>query len=536
MTTANKEGVAAVCVQGDETNVKEGLLPAELAKAALTLGEGAGAMYFSQHSLDAFPSSLPEEPSPSAVVYRHIHDLRLLDAEPRLNLASYVTTWMEEPARQLIMESLSVNHVDGSIYRSSTEIENKCLHILAALWHAENPADVCGTATVGSTESSLLGGLNMKKRWMTARKAKGLSIDKPNLIISDAYQVCWKKFSMYFDVEMKLGKMKEGKYTLTAEDVEQLADENTIGVVAVLGSTYTGHFDDVKAIDQMCDKLRETRGLDLTIHIDGASGGFVAPFLYPDLEWDFKLKNVISIGASGHKYGLVYPGIGWMMWRSNAYLHPDLVFHLSYLGSDQINLTMNFSKPASHIIASLYQFLRLGRTGYKLVARNLQQLAVHLADGIKALGAFRVMNDPHETVPMVSFSLLPYNVTSDDPLITSEQAEAASIISHNGGTMRLRPYTEFEFAEKLKGHGWSVPAYKMAADLQHLVICRCVIREDMSISLINQLIRDMQTSLTWLDAHMSGRSRQDRDQVAELHHPHTAPSTLKRKDKMHVVC
>ncbi|KAJ9521406.1 hypothetical protein QJQ45_001216 [Haematococcus lacustris] len=233
---------------------------------------------------------LPENPSEPDIVYRHIQELRLFDSNPRLNLASYVTTWMEDPARQLIMDSLAVNHVDGAIYASSNDIEARCISIMAALWHAPNPQNVMGCATVGSTEACLLGGLNMKKWWAQRRKEKGLATDKPNLIVCSCFQVCWEKFAKYWDVELRLGKLKEGSYTLTPEAVEELADENTIGVAAILGSTYTGDLDDVQALSAMSDKLREEKGLELPIHVDAASGGFVAPFLFPDLVWDFQLK------------------------------------------------------------------------------------------------------------------------------------------------------------------------------------------------------------------------------------------------------
>ncbi|KAL4421163.1 hypothetical protein ABPG77_000798, partial [Micractinium sp. CCAP 211/92] len=336
-------------------------------------------------------TALPVVGAPAHVVYQLIRDLRKLDTTPALNLASFVTTWMEPEAEKLIAESLNVNYVDTDEYPSSTEIHNRCVSMLAKLWHSPSvpedgsPGDPVGTACIGSSEAIMLGALSLKKRWQEFREKQGKDTAKPNLVMGAQVHVCWQKFCRYFDVEERYVPVEEGRYVSTPELMRPLIDENTIGIAAVFGSTYNGEFEDVEAMDALCTELNEKNGWNVSIHVDGASGAFVAPFLYPDLKWDFRLRNVTSINASGHKYGLVYPGLGWVVWRDAEHLPEAMVFYENYLGTLERSITLNFSKPATNIIAqasSYYQFLRLGFAGYRKIMSNLDIVRKRLINAL----------------------------------------------------------------------------------------------------------------------------------------------------------
>eukprot|EP01024_Parvocaulis_polyphysoides_P027583 TRINITY_DN24984_c0_g1_i10.p1 TRINITY_DN24984_c0_g1~~TRINITY_DN24984_c0_g1_i10.p1 ORF type:complete len:361 (-),score=43.40 TRINITY_DN24984_c0_g1_i10:947-2029(-) len=328
----------------------------------------------------------------------------------------------------------------------------------------------------------MLCALAMKKKWQQARRAEGKSADNPNLVMGYNVQVCWEKYCKYFDVEERFVTLEEDRYILSPEKAEELIDENTIGVVGILGSTYNGEFEDIKGLNDMVNKIKAEQGLEIPIHVDAASGGFVAPFTQPELQWDFKLENVKSINVSGHKYGLVYPGIGWAFWRSKEDLPEEMVFHTNYLGSDQPSITLNFSRPACHIIAQYYTLLRLGFDGYRKVMTNLQKVAKHLTDRLVATGHFKILSNDH-SLPLVAFSLTP---TKDE-----------------NGKEHPRVYNEFELSDKLKERGWCLPAYTMAPNARHIKLLRAVIREDMTISMIDELAKDIERAVTWLDTHFT---------------------------------
>eukprot|EP01025_Chloroclados_australasicus_P008035 TRINITY_DN12763_c1_g1_i1.p2 TRINITY_DN12763_c1_g1~~TRINITY_DN12763_c1_g1_i1.p2 ORF type:complete len:494 (-),score=65.96 TRINITY_DN12763_c1_g1_i1:429-1910(-) len=439
--------------------------------------------FASRHSTLAIPKHrIPNSSTPSNVVYQSIKDLRMLDSNPRLNLASFVTTWMEEEAEKLMMESLNVNFIDADQYGSSTEIHNRCLAMLAHLYHHPTPQNPVGTAAVGSSEAIMLCALAMKKKWQQARRNEGKSTEKPNLVMGYNVQVCWEKYCKYFDVEERFVPLEEDCYILTPEHAKEYVDENTIGIVGILGSTYNGQFEDIKGLNAMVNELREEKGWDIPIHVDAASGGFVAPFVQPDLEWDFQLENVKSINVSGHKYGLVYPGIGWAFWRSKDDLPEEMIFHTNYLGSDQPSITLNFSRPACHIIAQYYTLLRLGKEGYTKVMSNLKKVAKHLSDRLVDTGHFKILSDDN-SLPLVAFSLL--------PIVDAE------------GKEHPRVYNEFELSDKLKERGWCLPAYTMAPNARHVKLLRAVIREDMTISMIDELVKDVERAVKWLDTHFT---------------------------------
>ncbi|KAJ5579513.1 uncharacterized protein N7459_005498 [Penicillium hispanicum] len=425
-------------------------------------------VYGSRFASEHMPSEkLPDEEMPRDTAYRMIKDDLVLDGIPMLNLASFVTTYMEPEAEKLIFESSNKNVIDHEEYPMSVEIEQRCLKILANMFHSPEKnghVTAVGTACIGSSEAIMLATLAMKKRWQNQRKAQGKDISQPNLIMSTGVQVCWEKAARYFDIEEKLVPCTQTRYVIDPAQAVDMVDENTIGICAILGTTYTGQYEDVKAINDLLVR----KGLDTPIHVDAASGGFVAPFVNPDLVWDFQLSNVASINVSGHKYGLVYPGIGWGLWRSPEYLPEELVFNINYLGADQLNFTLNFSKPASHIIAQYYQMIRLGKRGYHSIMSNLTHTADYLTAQLAEQG-FIIMSDGNgQGLPVVAFRL-------------SE-------------TQRLF-FDEFALSHKLRERGWIVPAYTMAANCEKMSMMRVVVREEFTQSRCDSLVRDIQFGL-----------------------------------------
>ncbi|XP_020231574.1 glutamate decarboxylase [Cajanus cajan] len=415
---------------------------------------------------------IPENSTPKDAAYQIINDELMLDGTPRLNLASFVTTWMEPECDKLIMASLNKNYVDMDEYPVTTELQNRCVNIIANLFHAPINEDetAVGVGTVGSSEAIMLAGLAFKRKWQRKRKAEGKPYDKPNIVTGANVQVCWEKFARYFEVELKEVKLTEGYYVMDPVKAVEMVDENTICVAAILGSTMTGEFEDVKLLNELLTKKNSETGWDTPIHVDAASGGFIAPFLYPDLEWDFRLPLVKSINVSGHKYGLVYPGVGWVVWRSKDDLPDELVFHINYLGSDQPTFTLNFSKGSSQIIAQYYQFIRLGFEGYKNIMENCLENARILKEGLERTGRFNIISKDIG-VPLVAFSLK-----------DSSQ------------------HTVFEISDHLRKFGWIVPAYTMPPDAQHIAVLRVVIREDFSRSLAERLAHDIEKVVKLLDA------------------------------------
>ncbi|KAJ3705895.1 hypothetical protein LUZ61_009600 [Rhynchospora tenuis] len=414
---------------------------------------------------------LPEESIPKEAAYQVINDELMLDGNPRLNLASFVTTWMEPECDKLIMAALNKNYVDMDEYPITTELQNRCVNMIAHLFNAPIGEDetAVGVSTVGSSEAIMLAGLAFKRKWQNKRKAEGKPYDKPNIVTGANVQVCWEKFARYFEVELKEVKLKEGYYVMDPEKAADMVDENTICVAAILGSTLTGEFEDVKKLNDLLTQKNKETGWNVPIHVDAASGGFIAPFLYKDLVWDFRLPLVKSINVSGHKYGLVYAGVGWVVWRSKEDLPDELVFHINYLGADQPTFTLNFSKGSSQIIAQYYQFIRLGFEGYKNIIENCMENAKVLHKGIEQTGRFNIVSK-EEGVPLVAFELKDKTY-----------------------------YTVFDISENLRRFGWIVPAYTMPADAQHIAVLRVVVREDFSCSLAERLASDIQKVVEELD-------------------------------------
>src|SRR3954452_12711656 len=340
------------------------------------------------------------------VAYQIVHDELMLDGNARLNVATFVTMWMEPQAEKLMVECFDKNMIDKDEYPQTAALETRCVNILGRLWHAPDAQAATGCSTTGSSEAAMLAGLALKRRWQQRRKAAGESTDKPNLVMGINVQVCWEKFCRYWDVEMRLVPMEGDRFNLDGPSAVAQCDENTIGVVAVLGSTFDGSYEPVAGICSALDDLEKRTGLDVPVHVDGASGAFVAPFIDPDIEWDFRLPRVQSINASGHKYGLVYPGVGWIVWRNPEALPDDLVFRVNYLGGEMPTFALNFSRPGNQIVAQYYNFLRLGFDGYRRVQQASRDVATRLASEIAAMGPFDLITDG-TALPVFAFAMKP---------------------------------------------------------------------------------------------------------------------------------
>ncbi|KAI9808205.1 MAG: hypothetical protein M1825_004662 [Sarcosagium campestre] len=430
--------------------------------------EYTSSVYGSKFAAEDLPKhEMPEQEMPKEVAYRMIKDDLSLDGNPMLNLASFVTTYMEDEAEKLMGDSMSKNFIDYEEYPVSADIQNRCVSMIGRLFNAPVDDDqhhAVGTSCVGSSEAIILGTLAMKKRWKNMRKAAGKPFDNPNIIMSSAVQVCWEKAARYLEVEERYVFCTQDRYIIDPEETVNLVDENTIGICAILGSTYTGQYEDVKAVNDLLIK----RGIDCPIHVDAASGGFVAPFVNPDLKWDFRLEKVVSINVSGHKYGLVYPGVGWIVWRGPEYLPQELVFNINYLGADQASFTLNFSKGASHVIGQYYQMIRLGKRGYRAIMMNLTRTADYLAKCLEQLGFIIMSEGSGKGLPLVAFRLNPKD---------------------------RHKFDEFAIAHQLRERGWVVPAYTMAPNTEQLKLMRVVVREDFSRSRCDSLVADIQHAL-----------------------------------------
>ena len=326
---------------------------------------------------------LPAGEMQPRTAFQIIHDELMLDGNARLNLATFVTTWMEPEADLLMAESADKNMIDKDEYPQTAELERRCVNILSNLWNAPVAAggvgNGTGCSTTGSSEACMLGGLAMKWRWRDRRIAAKKSHDRPNLVMGANVQVCWDKFCRYWDVEPRLVSVDAENTHLTAEKAIAVCDENTIGVVAILGSTFDGCYEPVEEINAALDQLEKDKGWDIPIHVDGASGAFIAPFIDPALSWDFRVPRVLSINTSGHKYGLVYPGVGWIIWRDAEDLPKDLVFDVDYLGGSMPTFALNFSRPGAQVVAQYYNFLRLGFDGYRSIQQSCRDTAMWIA-------------------------------------------------------------------------------------------------------------------------------------------------------------
>lgn len=431
-------------------------------------------IFGSESSDTAMPrTKLNEKPVEPRIAYEMIKEYLSIEGNATQNFATFCQTYMEPMATRLMAETLEKNAIDKDEYPMTADLENRCVAIMQDLWHADPAEQPMGTSTVGSSEACMLGGLGMLFRWKKLARAAGVNIyseRRPNLVISSGYQVCWEKFCRYWDVEMRLVPLDREHMSLNMDTVMDYVDDYTIGITAILGITYTGKFDDVKKLDELVEAYnREHPKLPIRIHVDGASGAMVAPFIDPDLEWDFRCKNVWSINTSGHKYGLVYPGVGWVIWRGKEALPEDLIFWVSYLGGNEATMAINFSRSASQIVGQYYVFMRNGYEGMAEIHQRTLDVARYLAEELKGIEEFEVYED-----------------ASQIPIVTWGLKEGADV-----------PWSLYDLSDRLRMHGWLIPAYPMPESIQDMVVQRVVVRQDfgmpLAIRLMNDLKKDIET-------------------------------------------
>jgi glutamate decarboxylase len=405
-----------------------------------------------------------------------VRDELMLDGNSRQNLATFCQTWFESEVHELMDLCVDKNMIDKDEYPQTAEIEARCVQMLADLWNSPNSANTVGCSTTGSSEAAMLGGMAMKWRWRDKRKTQGKSTDKPNMITGPV-QICWHKFARYWDIEIREIPMDHDRLLMTPEEVLKRCDENTIGVVPTLGVTFTCAYEPVKAVADALDQLQQQKGLDIPIHVDGASGGFLAPFCAPALEWDFRIPRVKSINSSGHKFGLAPLGVGWIVWRDATDLPEDLVFNVNYLGGNMPTFALNFSRPGGQIVAQYYNFLRLGKEGYRKIHNACYQTAQYLAEEIGNMGPFEIIygGDAKEGIPALAWK-----------------------IKEGFNTYG---YTLYDLADRLRSRGWQVPAYSLPANCEDLVIQRILVRHGVSKDLGSLLVEDMKRTLEYFKKH-----------------------------------
>ena len=423
--------------------------------------------------------------------YTLVHDELMLDGNARQNLATFCQTWEEPEIHQLMNDCIDKNIVDKDEYPQIAEIESRCVHMLSDLWRSPAGDNPVGCSTTGSSEAAMLGGMAMKRRWEARRKAEGKPTDKPNLITGPV-QVCWHKFTRYWDVEHREIPMDSERLIMTPEEVLERCDENTIGVVPTLGVTFTGQYEPVAAVSSALDQLQAETGLDIPIHVDGASGGFLAPFCAPELEWDFRLPRVKSINASGHKFGLSPLGVGWVIWREEKDLPEELIFWVNYLGGNMRDIALNFSRPGGQVACQYYNFLRLGTEGYRKIHSACYDTAQYLASAIAKLGPFEII----------------YNGAMGEgiPALCWRIKEG------------LNPgFNLYDLADRLRARGWQVPAYSLPANCEDLTIQRILVRHGVSRDLAALLLEDFQGAMDYLAQHPAQSSLTD-SEASGFHH------------------
>jgi glutamate decarboxylase len=418
--------------------------------------------------LDPPKHRLAAESVPPEVAYQLIHDELLLDGSARLNLATFVTTWMEPQARQLMADCADKNMIDKDEYPQTAELERRCVAMLADLWHAPAPEEATGCSTTGSSEACMLAGLALQRRW-AARV--GDRSRRPNLVMGANVQVCWEKFCRYWDVEPRIVPMEGDRFHLDAASAVAQCDEDTIGVVAILGSTFDGSYEPVAEIAAALDALAQDGGPDVPIHVDGASGAMIAPFLDTDLAWDFRLPRVASINTSGHKYGLVYPGVGWVLWRDATALPEELIFNVNYLGGNMPTFALNFSRPGAEVVAQYYTFFRLGRDGFRAVQQSARDVATYLSAAIEELSELRLLSRGDE-LPVFAFTTTP----------------------------AAQGWDVFALSRALRERGWQVPAYTFPADREDLSVLRVVCRNGFSHDMADLFLGDLAAAVQQLSA------------------------------------
>lgn len=423
---------------------------------------------------------LPTQGISADAAYQLVHDELNLDGNPALNLASFVTSWMEPQADKLATETLNKNLIDQDEYPQTEVVHQRVVSMIGRLFHAPVGETPTGTATIGSSEAIMLAMLAHKRSWQRRREAAGLPSDRPNMVMGADVHTCWEKFARYFEVEARVVPMEEDRYTIAAEQVEPLLDERTIAVAGLLGTTFTGQMDDIASIDALLTRVESERGWRIPLHIDAASGGFVVPFSQPDLLWDFRLPRVRSINVSNHKFGLVYPGMGTVVFRDRSDLPEELVFHINYLGGDMPNYSLNFSRPSNSVVLQYFNFLRLGHEGYREIVADVLANAQALAAKLAKIDGLELLNDG-SSFPIVA-------LRASDPAATN-----LTLLSH-----------------RLREHGWIVPAYTLPPNAEHITVLRMVVKENFSRDMIDMLSHDIHVAMHSLNSDSGTRPSRTR--------------------------
>ena len=437
--------------------------------------EDTTVIFGSKEMREPAPSEfIPKHKTPAQIAYQIVKDETFPQTQPRLNLATFVTTYMDDYGTKLMNEAVGINYIDETEYPRVAVMCGRCINMVANMWNTPEEGDwKTGAVGIGSSEACMLGGVAAWLRWRERRKTAGKPFDKPNLVISSAYQVVWEKFCQLWQIELRTVPITHKHPTLDIEQVIEMCDENTICVVPIQGVTWTGRNDDVEALNDALEQYNSITGYDIPIHVDAASGGFILPFLNPEKKWDFRLKWVLSISTSGHKYGLVYPGLGWVIWRDKSYLPGDMSFSVNYLGASITQVGLNFSRPAAQILAQYYNFIHLGMEGYREVHSNAMTIATYCHDALGKMKCFRNYSAKLEN-PLFIWSLAPeYEKTAN--------------------------WTLFDLQDKLMQQGWMVPAYTMPKDIEDMVVMRIVVRQGMSRDMADMLIADIAASVAELE-------------------------------------
>ena len=417
---------------------------------------------------------IPEHPTTPEIAYQMVKDETFAQTQPRLNMATFVTTYMDDYATKLMNEAIDINYIDETEYPRIALMNAKCINIMANLWNSPEEAQwKAGAVAIGSSEACMLGGIAAWLRWKERRKSQGRPTDKPNFVISSAFQVVWEKFAQLWQIEMRTVPLSAEKITLDPDDALAMCDENTICVVPTAGVTWTGLNDDVEALDEALDRYNKKTGYDIPIHVDAASGGFILPFLHPEHKWDFRLKWVLSISTSGHKFGLVYPGLGWVVWKDKKYLPGPMAFSVNYLGANITQVGLNFSRPAAQILGQYYQFIRLGFEGYKAIQSNSMQVAQYLHDEIGKMAPFTNYSDKVVNPLFIWYMNVDYNKTAK--------------------------WTLYDLQDKLRQNGWMVPAYTLPDNLEDNVVMRIVVRQGFSRDMADMLLHDITEAVADLE-------------------------------------
>ncbi|CCF56661.1 hypothetical protein KAFR_0B03640 [Kazachstania africana CBS 2517] len=454
---------------------------------------------------------IPKQGIEEKYAYQLVHNELTLDGNPHLNLASFVNTYSTDEAKRLITENLNKNLADNDEYPQLIEITQRCISILSQLWHCDENMEPMGCSTTGSSEAIMLGGLAMKKNWVKKMEKAGKPIDKPNIVMSCACQVALEKFARYFDVECRLVPVSaKSHHMLDPSLLHEYVDENTIGLFVIMGTTYTGHLEDVEDVSNTLTKLEkehpEWSNTQIPIHVDGASGGFIVPFAFENshmkefgLErWAFNNPRVVSINTSSHKFGLTTPGLGWVLWKDEAYLPQELRFRLKYLGGVEETFGLNFSRPGFQVVHQYFNFISKGAAGYRETFRRSLFVARVFSHGLltsnKLKGCFDIVSSIHEKI-----------TDSSTPKGVNEYWESPSLFKPGVPLVAFKLTKEFqaEYSEipqvlissMLRARGWIIPNYplpKSTDESDKDEVLRVVFRHEMKLDLAQLLLFDIE--------------------------------------------